>query len=55
VLGPVTIGAHSLVGAHAVVVNDAPPFSVITGIPAIARPRTDSARPVEVDDPGIYI
>jgi serine O-acetyltransferase len=55
VLGPVTIGAHSLVGAHAVVVNDAPPFSVITGIPAIARPRTDSVRPVEVDDPGIYI
>jgi serine O-acetyltransferase len=56
VLGPVTIGAHSLVGAQAVVVTSAPPNSVLTGIPAVARPRGTSAVPdAEWADPGIYI
>lgn len=39
VLGPVTIGAHSAVGANAVVTKDAPPHSIVVGIPAKARPR----------------
>jgi serine O-acetyltransferase len=56
VLGPVTIGAHSQVGAQAVVVTSAPPNSVLTGIPAVARPRGTSAVPdAEWADPGIYI
>lgn len=33
ILGPVTIGARTRVGANAVVVKDAPPDSVIIGIP----------------------
>lgn len=61
VLGPITIGAGSAVGANAVVVKDAPPDSIITGIPATFRHR-DSARetlpavdPAEYIDPAIYI
>jgi serine O-acetyltransferase len=56
ILGPVTIGAHSVVGAHAVVVTDAPPNSVLTGIPAVVRPRGSApALGLEWTDPGIYI
>lgn len=40
VLGPVTIGADSVIGAAAVVVRDAPPDSLLVGAPATARPRT---------------
>ncbi len=39
VLGPVTIGARSLIGANAVVTRDAEPESVLVGVPAKARPR----------------
>ena len=56
ILGPVVIGARSVVGAQAVVVEDAPPDSVITGIPAVARPRSGAApADLEYTDPGIYI
>ncbi|WCM56447.1 serine O-acetyltransferase EpsC [Microbacterium sp. EF45047] len=41
VLGPITIGARSVIGANAVVTRDAPPDSVLTGVPA--RPRTGSS------------
>lgn len=34
ILGPITIGARSVVGANAVVTKDAPPDSVLVGIPA---------------------
>ena len=40
ILGPVTIGAHSVVGAQAVVLTDAPEGSLLTGIPARVRSRT---------------
>jgi serine O-acetyltransferase len=39
VLGPITIGADSVVGAGAVVIRDAPPHSLVVGMPATARPR----------------
>jgi len=39
ILGPVTIGADSLVGANAVVTRDAPPESVLTGVPAKPRAK----------------
>ncbi len=39
ILGPITIGAHSAVGANAVVTKDAPADSVLVGVPAKARPR----------------
>jgi serine O-acetyltransferase len=44
-LGPITIGADSIVGAGAVVIRDAPPHSLVVGMPATARPRspTDAA------------
>lgn len=40
ILGNVTIGAGSVVGANAVVTRDAPPDSVLVGVPA--KPRTRS-------------
>ncbi len=33
ILGPITIGAHSRVGANSVVVKDVPPNSVVVGVP----------------------
>lgn len=41
VLGPITIGAGSAIGANAVVTRDAPPDSVLVGVPAKARRRGD--------------
>ena len=56
ILGPVTIGAHSVIGAQAVVVTDAPGNSVLTGIPAVVRPRGATASDdLQYADPGIYI
>ena len=40
VLGPVSIGAGSVIGAHAVVLTDAPAGSLLTGVPARVRSRT---------------
>lgn len=37
VLGPITIGAGSTIGANAVVTKDAPPNSLLLGIPATIR------------------
>ena len=39
ILGPITIGAGSVVGANAVVTRDAPDDSVLIGIPAKPRHR----------------
>ncbi|WP_026820777.1 serine O-acetyltransferase EpsC [Arthrobacter castelli] len=61
VLGPVEIGADSAVGANAVVVKDAPADSILTGIPAKARPRVSEHEkqpqvdPAEYIDPAMYI
>ncbi|MET0783530.1 MAG: serine O-acetyltransferase EpsC [Leifsonia flava] len=53
VLGDITLGAWSTVGANAVVTKDAPPNSLLTGIPATIRPAdpdaTESARGVVYD------
>ncbi|WP_314646816.1 serine O-acetyltransferase EpsC [uncultured Microbacterium sp.] len=40
ILGPVTIGARSVVGANAVVTRDAPEDSVLVGVPAKPRQRS---------------
>jgi serine O-acetyltransferase len=42
ILGPIRVGAHSVVGANAVVTRDSPPDSVLVGMPAKARPRDAS-------------
>ncbi|WP_024793364.1 serine O-acetyltransferase EpsC [Tomitella biformata] len=60
VLGPVVIGADSAIGANAVVTRDAPEDSILTGIPAQARPRTKKQHEELVDptsyiDPAMYI
>jgi serine O-acetyltransferase len=55
VLGPVTIGNDSIVGANAVVVRDAPENSVLTGIPARVRQRTAPLIADTFTDPAIYI
>lgn len=39
ILGPIRIGARSVIGANAVVVKDVPPDSIATGIPAQVRPK----------------
>ena len=39
ILGPIVIGRDSAVGANAVVVKDAPPESIVTGVPASWRHR----------------
>jgi len=55
VIGPVTIGSHSLIGAQAVVVSDAPENSVLIGSPAVARPRGSAEREISYFDPSVYI
>ncbi|APF39977.1 serine O-acetyltransferase EpsC [Neomicrococcus aestuarii] len=60
ILGPITIGADSAVGANAVVVKDAPQNSIVTGIPAVNRPRLENERkpavdPAEYIDPAMWI
>ena len=39
-LGAITVGADSVVGAGAVVLHDAPAHSLLVGVPATARPRS---------------
>ena len=39
VLGPLTVGHNSAIGANAVVVKDVPADSQVVGIPGVARPR----------------
>lgn len=39
ILGPITIGDHTRVGANSVVVKDAPPESVVVGVPGRVRHR----------------
>ena len=59
VLGPVTIGEGSAVGANAVVTKDVPPHSIAVGIPAKIRPKNPGEKTHLVDpdcyvDPGHY-
>lgn len=54
VLGPVTIGARSQVGALALVTKDVPADSVATGIPATSRPLDRGAGSGAVPD-GFFI
>lgn len=41
VLGPIRIGARSIIGANAVVLSDVPPDTVVSGIPARPHHRPD--------------
>lgn len=57
ILGPITIGAHSVVGANAVVVKDVPADSIAVGIPAQVRRRASPSHPEfdPFEDPSLYI
>lgn len=53
VLGPITIGAGSAIGANTVVTKDVPADYIATGIPAKNRPRRQSER-IKLVDPDYY-
>ncbi|MGS0687438.1 serine O-acetyltransferase EpsC [Nakamurella sp. GG22] len=53
ILGAVSIGSGSQVGANAVVITDVPTNHIAVGIPARIRPNPGSS--ADVDDPAIYI
>jgi acetyltransferase-like isoleucine patch superfamily enzyme len=39
IIGPCTIGEHSVVGAGSVVTKDVPPYTFVAGVPAVAKAR----------------
>ncbi|MBC9926115.1 MULTISPECIES: serine O-acetyltransferase EpsC [unclassified Leucobacter] len=54
VLGAIEIGADSAIGANAVVVRSAAPWTTLVGIPAAARPRR-GAPAEQPDDADFYV
>jgi serine O-acetyltransferase len=54
ILGPIIIGHDSAVGANAVVVKDAPPESIVTGVPARWRHRDAQRETKPAVDPAEY-
>jgi len=50
VLGPISIGAHSRIGANSVVVKDVPPGSVVVGIPGRIKTRNGELAESERED-----
>ena len=54
-LGNIEIGDDSAVGANAVVVRSAPPWTTLTGIPAQARPRRGAPRAEQPDMADFYV
>jgi serine O-acetyltransferase len=54
VLGPVTVGENSSVGANAVVTKDVPSDSIATGVPAKIRSR-HRGEDKPLVDPGFYV
>lgn len=54
VLGNITIGAESAIGANAVVVHSAAPWSTLTGIPAKSRPRRGAPAQDRPDSADFY-
>lgn len=59
VLGDISVGARSVIGANAVVVHDVPPDSIAVGIPAVVHSTaTRLHEPVSPEswlDPALYI
>ena len=50
ILGDIVVGAHSRIGANAVVIKDVPPRSVVVGVPGqIIRRKKSSARYADLD------
>jgi len=55
ILGAITVGRNSLVGANAVVVKDVPANSVATGIPAVVSPKSTARSEASYYDPAAWI
>ena len=55
ILGPIIIGTGSIVGANAVVTKDAPPQSLLVGVPAVAKPRGTGDHGLALLDPEYFI
>ena len=55
ILGAITVGRNSLVGANAVVVKDVPADSVATGIPATVTPKSKARSEADYYDPAAWI
>ena len=54
-LGAIELGHDSAVGSNAVVVNSAPPWTTLTGIPAKGRPRRGAPRAEQPDMADFYV
>ena len=54
IIGPIMVGAGSIVGANAVVTKDAPALSLLVGVPAVARPR-EPGKAYGLTDPEYHI
>ena len=54
ILGPITIGARTRVGANAVVVKNVPPDSVVVGIPGRVTHRKDTTRMIQYVNGSIH-
>lgn len=54
-LGAIELGHDCAVGANAVVVHSAPPWSTLTGIPAVPRPRRGSPLAERPDEADFYM
>ena len=55
VLGPITLGSDTKVGANAVVVKNVPDGAVAVGVPAAVKRKVKSADVEHLVDPAIYI
>jgi serine O-acetyltransferase len=53
ILGPITVGEDSVVGANAVVIHDVPPRSVVAGVPA--RVVRANIRPEDYFDDDVHL
>lgn len=55
ILGPIHIGADSIVGANAVVTKACPPRSLLLGVPAVRRPLGAGSHGLALLDPEYHI
>lgn len=54
-LGNIELGHDCAVGGNAVVVRSAPPWTTLTGIPAVARPRRGAPSAEKPDEADFYV
>ncbi len=50
ILGPITVGNNTRVGANSVVVNDVPPNSIVVGIPGKVVFRVEGEKRIKLDE-----